>query len=233
MTFANTKMDTNDSEVQFSREIDIATDFGNNQAEEECLKYLTQFEDHILAPLRSTKSITSVNVTKSIGWALTINKMLCDLNIAEEKKEDQLWKVYGALLDNPRLSKTDIEQFKYLFENASMDLEQMKYCLEGREELKALIFDLNVVTTNRSVKELIRSNRGDFQTCKSKLDVLLQMTKDMLESKTFVDDARKIEVIKKLMEMNVLREKSAQESLLKVIQEYDNSLLAKIYESYI
>ena len=224
-----------ESEVKFSisGEFDIAMDFGDDQALEECLKYLAQFEDHILAPLRSARSISSVSVAKSIGWALTINQILCDLDLDEESKGDQLWKVYAALLDNPRLSKSDVQQFSYLFENTSMDLEQMKYCLEGREELKAMLFDLNVVTTNRSVKELLRSNRGDFQSCKSKLDVLLEMTKDMLESKTFMDDTKKTKVITSLMQMNEFREKSAQERLLKVVEKYNASLLEKIYESYI
>lgn len=228
-------MDMEENEVKFSisGEFDIAMDFGDDQAEEECLKYLAQFEDHILAPLRSAKSISCVSVAKSIGWVLTINQILCDLDLDEESKGDQLWKVYAALLDNPRLSKSDVQQFSYLFENTSMDLEQMKYCLEGREELKAMLFDLNVVTTNRSVKELLRSNRGDFQSCKSKLDVLLEMTKDMLESKTFMDDTKKTKVITSLMEMNEFREKSAQERLLKVVEKYNASLLEKIYESYI
>ena len=228
-------MDMEENEVKFSisGEFDIAMDFGDDQAEEECLKYLAQFEDHILAPLRSAKSISCVSVAKSIGWALTINQILCDLDLDEESKGDQLWKVYAALLDNPRLSKSDVQQFSYLFENTSMDLEQMKYCLEGREELKAMLFDLNVVTTNRSVKELLRSNRGDFQSCKSKLDVLLEMTKDMLESKTFMDDTKKTKVITSLMEMKEFRKKSAQERLLKVVEKYNASLLEKIYESYI
>ena len=228
-------MDMEENEVKFSisGEFDIAMDFGDDQAEEECLKYLAQFEDHILAPLRSAKSISCVSVAKSIGWVLTINQILCDLDLDEESKGDQLWKVYAALLDNPRLSKSDVQQFSYLFENTSMDLEQMKYCLEGREELKAMLFDLNVVTTNRSVKELLRSNRGDFQSCKSKLDVLLEMTKDMLESKTFMDDTKKTKVITSLMEMKEFRKKSAQERLLKVVEKYNASLLEKIYESYI
>ena len=191
------------------------------------LKSFKDFEELILAPLRVTKNISVNDIAKCLGWAISLERINQEIDPSGDKLINRL---FIALLDNPRLSEASIHKFIPLFKETDEEKIKMEFCLKSREELKDSLFDLSVVLKSKNIKELIRSNRGDFKECFNKKDVMIELFKDLLESNN-VTFNEKVNTLTKMLKKKELNDTSSQRQLLHLVKIHDPTILEKIYES--
>ena len=126
------------------------------------LKLITDFEAKVLAPMRVAlaKDISVEKLSKALGWARSIENLTSRLDPTLMKQSDRL---LLALIDNPRLSMETLNQFLPVFFESQRTINNAKICLGQREEFRKILFSqLKVSKQNAGLKELFRSDQGEY-----------------------------------------------------------------------
>ena len=155
------------------------------------LKCFITFQEEILAPLRVAKKISQDDIINALRWALQVNLLASYLDPNDPNCENQVDNLFFTLLDNARLSEKAILEVITVFKETKGDIEPLKKCLERREIFKKHLFEMNILKDQSSngfpqikiLKEFIRSNRGDNSGCVDNKDILMEISKDVINSK--------------------------------------------------
>ena len=204
---------------------------------EDHLKCLTTFEDEILGPLRVAKEFSRDDIVKGLRWAVQVDLLASYLDCNDPNREKQKERLFFTLLDNPRFSEKSILDVIPVFEETEEDIEPMKKCLQKREILKKHLFEMNNLQDQslnglpqiKILKEFIRSNRGDNSGCVDNKDILMEISKDVINSNLAIPV--KIDAICHIFKKEEFNDKVSQRIFLEMIQNNEPSLLLKVYEA--
>ena len=205
---------------------------------EDHLKCLTTFEDEILGPLRVAKQFSRDDIVKGLRWAVQVDLLASYLDPNDPNPEKQKERLFFTLLDNPRFSEKSILEVIPVFkETEDEDIEPLKKCLQKREILKKHLFEMNNLQDQslnglpqiKILKEFIRSNRGDNSGCVDNKDILMEISKDVINSNLAIQV--KVDAICHIFKKKEFNDKVSQRIFLEMIQNNEPSLLLKVYEA--
>lgn len=199
---------------------------------EEPLQMLVKFEDQVLAPSRvaTIKDLTMEKVQKNVEWA----KLLDQLSIKMDAKNETLKhldRLFLALLDNPRLPGELLKQYiPCIYADNDKLINNAQLCLEQRDFVrKELLTDfLHYSKENVALRELLRSDRGEYSKSQSKVDVRLALLKETLLS-TKMKSSDKMDLIQKQLKSPDFKSNQDLRQLLTMVEEINANWLKELY----
>ena len=102
--------------------------------------------------------------------------------------------------------------------------------IEQRNQIKkTLLLDFSVSKNNHSLREFLRSDRGEHNEVLDKSDIQILLFKETLKLQN--SETEKVNTVLEFMNSDHFKSKEELSKLLQVVKEEDDELLVKIYET--